>query len=221
MRNARARALLKTRSPEDLVRLVASAFGRGRVDVRPRTRRFARAGAKVEAEKAQIAWLKELEEQARQKQLEREAEERKREEIRRKEAEAAKLQARLDAIAENERKTKAFFDVDQGGKFEIHTMTTTTTGGVYFGDHEVLGDDWRPHGFGEFRMATGEVVYEGEWVRGARHGTGTWFFEEKDVDGDRPGLETAFKVPCLCVPRLLPAKLWRQFESGRRPQATA
>ena len=87
----------------------------------------------------------------------------KEEEARLKKIEDDKVAARWAALAEMERKTKRFFDVDDSSQRQLEI---TTTGGVYFGEYEVLGDDWRPHGFGEFRMDTGAVVYEGEWSRG-------------------------------------------------------
>ena len=38
--------------------------------------------------------------------------------------------------------------------------------------------DWHAHGRGEFRANDGNTVYEGEYVRGRRHGRGTWFFDD-------------------------------------------
>ena len=38
--------------------------------------------------------------------------------------------------------------------------------------------DWHAHGRGEFRANDGNIVYEGDYVRGRRHGRGTWFFDD-------------------------------------------
>ena len=38
--------------------------------------------------------------------------------------------------------------------------------------------DWRAHGWGKFRANSGEVVYKGQYVRGQRHGRGTWTFAD-------------------------------------------
>ena len=38
--------------------------------------------------------------------------------------------------------------------------------------------DWHAHGRGEFRANDGNTVYEGDYVRGRRHGRGTWFFDD-------------------------------------------
>ena len=38
--------------------------------------------------------------------------------------------------------------------------------------------DWHAHGRGEFRANNGNTVYEGDYVRGRRHGRGTWFFDD-------------------------------------------
>ena len=99
---------------------------------------------------------------------------------------------RSDTQAEVERKTKRFFDVNPHCK----RLFTTNTGAVYFGDfeflhppptdprHPHLADDWHPHGWGEMKLETGQVVYEGEWVRGVRHGRGTWFFDDEKSSWD-------------------------------------
>ena len=62
----------------------------------------------------------------------------KEEEARLKKIEDDKVAARWAALAEMERKTKRFFDVDDSSQRQLEI---TTTGGVYFGEYEVLGDD--------------------------------------------------------------------------------
>eukprot|EP00628_Pelagophyceae_sp_CCMP2097_P017905 CAMPEP_0206831860 /NCGR_PEP_ID=MMETSP0975-20121206/17601_1 /ASSEMBLY_ACC=CAM_ASM_000399 /TAXON_ID=483370 /ORGANISM="non described non described, Strain CCMP2097" /LENGTH=396 /DNA_ID=CAMNT_0054374247 /DNA_START=116 /DNA_END=1304 /DNA_ORIENTATION=+ len=83
-------------------------------------------------------------------------------------AKAARLRALEEEHANVERQMKRFFDVT-----DQRTGAVETTGGLYFGDHLTLGDDWLPDGYGELRYPSGETHYEGDWKRGQRHGAGT------------------------------------------------
>lgn len=141
-------------------------------------RRERTAAREVEAQAlAMVQKAEERKERERQLELELAALAKRQEEERVRAIEADKEKRALAAIAEMERKTKRFFDVDPTQR-KLHIVTT---GGVYFGEYEVLGDDWHPSGWGEFRLETGAVVYEGEWVRGLRHGAGTLFFDNDDL----------------------------------------
>lgn len=93
------------------------------------------------------------------------------------EAEQKQLKRYEDELVELERKTKRFFDIvpDKRQAFKIRT-----NGVIYFGNFIDLGDDWLPHGFGEYRLPTGETTYEGEFARGLRHGQGMMRFENGD-----------------------------------------
>lgn len=93
------------------------------------------------------------------------------------EAERKQLKRYEDELIEMEQKTKRFFDVVPDKR---KALKIRTNGVTYFGSFIVLGDDWLPHGFGEYRLATGETSYEGEFVRGLRHGQGMMRFENGD-----------------------------------------
>ena len=125
--------------------------------------------ARREAERAQKEIELELELARRAEELD---------ELRKKQEEEERVAARWAAMAEMERKTKRFFDVNP--ETRGRQLECVTTGGVYFGDYDVLGDDWVPSGWGEFRAPTGATIYEGEWSRGLRHGAGTLYFETGD-----------------------------------------
>eukprot|EP00602_Paraphysomonas_sp_CaronLab_P001009 CAMPEP_0185033656 /NCGR_PEP_ID=MMETSP1103-20130426/22805_1 /TAXON_ID=36769 /ORGANISM="Paraphysomonas bandaiensis, Strain Caron Lab Isolate" /LENGTH=625 /DNA_ID=CAMNT_0027570011 /DNA_START=16 /DNA_END=1893 /DNA_ORIENTATION=- len=120
----------------------------------------------IAATRAKLAKRKQLEDEAReaerQKQIDKENEERRAREM-------------AAAAAEKAYKTNHYFDFDrQFRKIEPPGCP------MYYGDNIKVCGTWTPHGHGELRFED-TVVYSGHYDMGVMHGTGVFVFDDKTV----------------------------------------
>lgn len=99
-----------------------------------------------------------------------------REAARKKEREQEREKRRLARELQNKKRVEE--EARKAKWIEDHTKRYPK-GGIYFGD---LGKNGHPHGeVGDWRRATGDMMYEGSWHGGKMHGRGVYHFTSENT----------------------------------------